>query len=652
MGDCGKKTQRDAEGRKHQEFHVYAGSLSKESHHMKRWLKRCAFVVLVIVSGAAIGSGSDDRQQPPPSPTPALQSATSPQGADQKPPAYDTSTVLKTTTRLVVVDVVATNKKNEAVTDLERPDFTILEDGKEQTIRVFSFQHPAAPPSPQASAPAVVTPAVAKLPDNVFTNAPRYTTTSALNVLLLDALNTTMPHQAYVRDQMIRFMAKMPKDRPIAIYTLGSKLTLLQDFTSDPETLREVIKKLKNGNSPLLDNAAGGPEQELLPSGAADSGLIPASMLQAMMQFEQERTSFQTDLRVTYSLNALNAIARSLSGYPGRKNLIWMTEAFPISIDPNMELTGDIFAGTRDYGPQIAAAADNLMNAQVAIYPVDARGLEPNSVFDASNNGHDKFGRVMTGPRMGTAISTENAQLSNVHAAMTDMAERTGGKAFYNRNDLDSSVGKSIEDGSTYYTLAYYPDNKNWNGKFRKIQVTTSRAGVKLRYRLGYYAVDPLVFAEQNKKQQATLFGEALNPDSPMATELRFDAGVIPPSEQTHNRVLVNFALDPHAISFDSQADGLHHAQVDCVVQAYSVKGKLIKTEASTVNASLKPETYDKVMRSVFPCQQFLVLPPGTYRLRLGVRDDRTGMIGTTNGRVVVAETPAPTAPPTEEKKP
>jgi VWFA-related protein len=618
---------------------------------MAHFFKRFCLLTFVTVSIAAIAT---DRQQPAasPSPTPAPQGAAAAQGTEKKPPVYESATVLKATTRLVVVDVVATDKKGEAITDLERSDFTVLEDGKEQTVRVFSFQQPKIPATAHGGAPAGVVPAAFKLPDNFFTNAPRYTPESALNVVLLDALNTTMPHQAYVRDQMIKYLGKMPQGRPVAVYTLGSKLTLLQDFTSDPETLRAVVKKLKGNSSALLDNPAGGPDQELLPPGVADSGLMPASMLQSMMAFEQERTSFMTDLRLTYTLNALNAIARSLSGYPGRKNLIWVSEGFPMSIDPNMELTGDIFAGTRNYGPQIAAAADNLIDAQIAIYPVDARGLEPNSVFDVSNSGRDKFGRSMNGPRMGTAISNENAALQNVHGAMTDMAERTGGKAFYNRNDIDSAIGKSIEDGSTYYTLAYYPENKNWNGKFRKIQVKVNRSGAHLRHQLGYYAVDPQIFAEQNKNQQATLFGEALSPDSPIATGLRFDAGVIQPSEQTQNKVLVNFALDPHAISFDYQADGLQHAQVDCVVQAYTSKGKLIKTEASTINASLKPDTFDKVMRSVFPCQQFVALPTGSYFLRLGVRDDRTGLMGTTSGRVTVAETPAGNAPSTERKKP
>src|SRR5262249_7699545 len=150
---------------------------------------------------------------------------------------------------------------------------------------------------------------------NVFTNVPRYSGSSALNVVLLDGLNTTLPHQAYVRDQMIHYLEKMPEGQAVAIYMLGSKLTLLQDFTTDPAVLREVMKRFKGKISPLLDNPGGGPEAELLPAGLADSGQIPDQMLQSMMRFEQERTSFQTDLRVNYTLAALSSIARALSGY-------------------------------------------------------------------------------------------------------------------------------------------------------------------------------------------------------------------------------------------------------------------------------------------------------------------------------------------------
>jgi VWFA-related protein len=437
---------------------------------------------------------------------------------------------------------------------------------------------------------------------------------------------------------MIRYLEKMPEGQPVAVYTLGTKLTLLQDFTNDPAVLKAVVKELKMKVSPLQDNPTGGPDIELLPAGLADSGMMPAGMLDAMQRFEQERIGFQTDLRITYTVNALTSIARSLSGYPGRKNLIWVSEAFPLSIDPNMELTGDIFAGTRNYGQQIAKAADALIDAQIAIYPIDARGLAPPAAFSAANSGRDKFGRSLgRGNRMGAVIASESAQRQNVHGTMQEMADRTGGKAFYNTNGIDEAIRKSIEDGSTYYTLAYYPENKNWNGKFRKIQVKVNQHGVKLRYRMGYYAVDPRVFVDQNQKQQMAAFELALSPDSPISTALPFNALVIPPAEKSPNTVRVNFGVDPHAISFEKQADGLEHATVECTVQVFSAKGKPMGGKLTTVNAALKQETFDKVMQDTFPCQQAVDLAPGSYFLRLGVRDDRTGLIGTTNAKVSIA---------------
>src|ERR1700704_461495 len=408
-----------------------------------RTLLGCSLIVLFATGmkpQAGNTSTQGDNQQTAP------QAAAPAQADEKKPvPVYESATVLKSITRLVVVDVVATDR-NGAITDLQRDNFTVLEDGKEQKIRVFNFQQPR---KSENGTGAVVPP---KLPENVYSNVARFSASSALNVVLMDALNTNLPHQAYVRDQMIRYLEKMPEGQPVAIYTLGSKLTLLQDFTNDPAVLKKIVKELKGKTSALQDNPGGGPAAELLPAALADSGMLPGQMLDSMQRFEQERVAFQTDLRVTYTLNALNSIARSLSGYPGRKNLIWISEAFPISIDPNMELSGDIFAGTRNYGQQIAEAADALIDAQIAMYPIDARGLEPNSMFDASSSGRDKFGRSLSRPgRLGNAISNENAQLQNVHGTMQDVADRTGGRAFYNTNGIDDAIRKSIEDGSTYY---------------------------------------------------------------------------------------------------------------------------------------------------------------------------------------------------------
>jgi VWFA-related protein len=576
--------------------------------------------------------------QPVANPSPQQSSAAPARKDDSTRVVYESATVLRAVTRLVVVDVVATDDEGKVVTDLKKEDFSISENNKQQQITAFSFQHPL----PPGTAP--VHEVKVNLQPNIFTNVPSYRPDGALNVLLLDGLNTNFANQAYARQQMLKYLDKIPEGRPIAVYMLSSKLRMLQDFTSDPEVLRKVVKNLKGEISPVLDNPAGGQEIELLPPGMADSGLVSQDVLTAMQEFENERVAFQTDIRVRYTLDAMNSLARMLSGYPGRKNLIWVSEAFPINLDPDFTLSVGSFDSMRNYAAQIAETSEHMVDAQIAVYPIDARGLVGSSYFDASSSGNDKFGRSLgRGGRLGQAISQESSQLQAVHGTMQDLAQRTGGKAFYNRNDLDSAIRSSIEDGSTYYTLAYYPENKNWDGKFRKIHVKVARDHVKLRYRVGYFAADPRAINKHDQKHEAAAFGQALSLDYPISTALRFHAGVVQPSEKTKNKVLVNFGIDPHAITFEKQDDGLQHASLDCAVQVYTDKGKLLKTQASTVNAQLKPETFARVMETIFPCQQYLDLEPGNYLLRLGVLDHASSLIGTTNARVTI-DAPNPSA--------
>jgi VWFA-related protein len=543
--------------------------------------------------------------------------------------AYESATVLRVTTRLVVLDVVATDSHGNPILGLESEDFTVLEDGKPQNVRAFGFQHPV-PADPKVATAAPV------LPPNVFTNIPRFQLSSSLNVILLDALNTPMTSQANMRQKMLHFIETMPAGSPTAVYTLGQKLRMIQDFTTDPSILKEAVKKAGSQSSPLLDNPTDGSETALYPPGFFDN--LPDEAQAAIQSFEAERTSFQTDIRVRYTLDALQSIAHSLSGYQGRKNLVWISQAFPLNINPDSTVSSNVeFGAARNYADDIAKTAEMLTDAQIAIYPVDAGGLSTSSLFSASNSGSDRFGRSRTsGPAFASALSQESNDLIATHDAMNLLADRTGGKAYYNRNDLDNAIRDGLNDGSTYYMLGYYPANKEWNGKFRKVQVKVGRSGVKLRYRLGYYAADPGSYVKESASQRARDLGAALSLDHPVSTSIFFQAGVYPPSEQTQNKVGVIYAIDVHALSLEHGDDGAEHGDIECVVQAFTEKGKPVNANGSIIKAALSPETYRKVMQSGFLCRTDLALPEGSYLLRLAVRDDRTGLIGTANARVTV----------------
>jgi hypothetical protein len=358
--------------------------------------------------------------------------------------------------------------------------------------------------------------------------------------------------------------------------------------------------------------------------------------------FQDQMTADFTDQRVQTTLAALNSLSRTLSGYPGRKNLIWISETFPFDVMLS-GVTARSTLNDRSYSHEIARTGNLLSDSQVAIYPLDARGLAVSGIFNVANSS-DQYGNGLGGATlrggMSSSMDREADDRMAAHGTMNDLADHTGGRAFYNRNDLDGAVRESITDGSTYYTLGYYPENKDWNGSFRNIQVKLRRGSVKLRYRIGYFAMDSAAFAKLNPKRQDEDFDDAMSLNIPIATAIPFQAVVLPPSAKTQNKVVVSYRVDPHALSFATSNDGLQAVNMECAVRVFPKKNpdKPVTTEAQKMGGALNPDAYAKVMKGFFPCRDELVLQPGDYLLRLGVRDNVTGLIGTANAALTIPE--------------
>jgi VWFA-related protein len=521
-------------------------------------------------------------------------------GADQQPSAPQaassaspSATVLRATTRLVVVDVVATDSKGEPVLDLTADDFTVLEGGKPQKISGFSFKRGNA-----------ATPASGGSNNGAFTNAPRFNNATSMNVILLDGINGDFAGYAYGRDQLLKFLDTGTLTQPTALYALEQKLTLLHDFTTDTTELKALV-------------------QEFKPKGPVHV----QDVYSAASPFSARKPSSSTTVNtMDVTITGLNSLARALAGYPGRKNLIWVSAGFPITLFPEIiydeatpfchpacgnpnNLTAaqnpsfSVGAG-KDVAEAVDKTANALMNAQVAVYPIDESGLQKDNHLNTINT-------------------------------MRSLADRTGGKAFYNRNDIDVGIRTSLEDGSTYYTLEYYPENKTWDGKFRVIQIK-GRSGVNLRYRQGYYALDPLLQSKDADKTLARNFSDSLSLDSPSATGVVFRAGIAPASTKTQ-QVTVNFAIDPHTLAFQHKDDGLEHALLSCAVAAFSEKGSLVKEEITNVSAAMKTDEFERMMKGQqFPCTRTIDLKPGSYNLTLGVVDRNSRLMGTTTAWVKV----------------
>jgi len=579
------------------------------------------------------------------SPVPAQQAAESPAALPRAGRTDIPAAVLRVTTRLVLVDVVVTDKDNRPVTGLTRDDFTLLENGQPQTISTFSFESPAVRAAGQPQPP--------PLPENVYTNRPEYRMPPGpLTILLLDALNTPATDQSFARQKMLEYLETqlLPNQRT-AILALTTNILILQDFTADPALLKAAVRKHLPQTSAALAREEGGLE---VPEAIASA--VSEQVLQNIERFETESSAVALDSRVNTTLAALRIIARAVAGYPGRKNLIWVSAAFPFTFIPEDSDNYDLL---RFYADDIRRTASSLTDAQVAVYPVDARGLVGAigaQLPTAAESGR-RQGRVAIGRDAGTAMDNRIRPMHDSQHTMKQIADATGGRAFLNRNDIDRAVTLSVEDGSTYYTLGYYPEDKAWDGKFRKLQVKLSRSGLRLRHRRGYYAIDPTESlrgearkrnkgeaasdTEDVEERKAELRAALSNPLP--ATAVTFRVGVPPPAPAAAGnpaRVECRFLVDAHTISFVEKA-GEQDSNLDFLVVAFNPEGKGVASGYQTVETRLPPDRFEWVKQNGLPFTLSLELAPGRYQLRMVVRDNRTGLVGTADASVIVEE-PAP----------
>ena len=551
--------------------------------------------------------------------------------AQQVPPVEKAESTLRVTTRLVLVDVVVTGKKGQPVTDLTVDDFVVKEGGQRQQITSFSLEQPLA----RAEQPVVEPPA---MPPDVYTNRYLYTRQSGpLTILLLDALNTPVEQQAIVRKKMLEYLTtQLQPDQRVAVLALTKRLWLLQDFTSDSRALLAALDGYTAERDTLAQRGKPGistpPDVEaaLASIGGLSTG---GSTQEAVMQMLADMEASSIAERVGITLGALRAIVRMTAGYPGRKNLIWVSAGFLLSLDPEINqrfapALGQVGIGLTSFSGEIRRTADLLTNARVAIYPVDARGLvgwspelAASTVPSVSNP------RGVRREGWAADLLPRRGETLNSQMAMEQLATETGGRVFKDRNDIDVAVANSIADGSTYYVLGYRPPKGKWNGKFRSIKVKVARKGVQVRHRRGYYAIDLRQREAWSVKTREQEFQAALSDPIPAAAVI-FRARIPPPEPAAVARVQIDFRVDVSTLTWEELGNGDRECKLEFYVAAYTEAGKQVDSYGLTTEARLRPEKYEEAVRNGLAHQMGLELEPGKYRLRLLVRDARTGLLG------------------------
>ena len=589
----------------------------------------------------------------------------------QNTPGRDAApiTTLRTGARLTVVDVVVTDHNHHPVHGLRREDFTLLEDKQPQALRFFEEQTPA-PADPDK------TKGVPILPPGIFTNYPPVPAGAALNVVLLDAINTPLQNQQIVRNQLLKFVKQEKSGTSVAIFGLSTQLVMLQGFTDNPEILRQAIERQSGKRSVLLNDVAGGngttPAQSDLITGsrqgsqaASAGGAVAPDAVSSLRTFDDIQKSFQLQARISYTLDGLNALARYLAGIPGRKNLIWFSGSFPFSILPAADASLNPFAAVSNEGDEYRDTVNLLTRAQVAVYPVDARGLQVNPGFSASNVGtrapsptsrrHDDF-----------AIN-----LAAEQETMLSMAAETGGRAFLNTNDLTKAVADAIDDGASYYTLAYAPPASKRRDDFRRIEVKLAKQGYTLNYRRGYYADEPPDASAAAKPGQA-LVDRAIRHGVPGATQLIYTQRVLPEDpagvtceslapgnianqpgfphiEPPYRNYILNFGADPRLIELDKGEDGNYHGAVDFLSLVYQADGRLANHTFLSSHLDLTPAQYASLLRGSLTLRQEISVPAkGDYFLRTAIHDLTSDRIGSREISLALVKNLPPAPVPAE----
>lgn len=592
-----------------------------------------------------------------------LQDAKSAPETEGASPSTTPSTVLKTSANLVLVDVVVTNR-GKPVLAIPMSRFHVFENGKERPIVAFDEHRPAQSEPNVAALKAQL----ASLPSQTFTNLPLYPSTGVVNVMLLDALNTPMADQAEARAQMIEYMKTVPAGTSMAIFTLASHLQMVEGFTTNAAKLAAAMKSKGTASSqsvitePQNSSAQRDIEQAVADVGA-DSDSPSPEVIGAMLQFESDLTDFQTNMRVRMTLDALDELARYLSGIPGRKNVIWFSGSFPITLNPDENQTS--YRNVENYSELIRQTSDLLTAARVAVYPIDARGLfnsptaradympSPNTM-SVSNRGRLSRGSVAANVDRDAMRSLDRAERE--HDSMTTIAEETGGRAFYNRNDLKAAVADAINNGESFYTLGFVPAGK-LDGHFRKIKVGLSGGRYELAYRLGYYADPSNRRSEHNRGVEGSSQAAILH-GAPDSTQVLFAARVLPATDPEFKglkmpgdpvgemasklkgplrRYLVDFTVDALTLKFNSEVGGMREDEVEFVLMAYDASGNRVNYQDHSYVIRLNSERYAWTMAHGLRARMALDLPAGRESLRVAVVDLDTQHTGSLEVPLTIA---------------
>ncbi len=515
---------------------------------------------------------------------------------------------LRVTTRLVSVDVVVEDASGHVVPGLTAGDFVLKENGREQRILSFTDETGAAARSVTAG------PGRGKAQ---FTNHPAVRGGAAVTLILFDLMNTPTAQQPFARTQLLRFLERLPEGSACGLFVLGSHVRVLQQVTTNRATLLAAAGRLGSLPADLVRDESDrerASDQAVREASARGVSPAPASRgtLREVVISYRERASNTGE--------ALAELTQAVAGYPGRKNLLWLAGSFPVAIGPSLQTETAVGALPQTLQlPGVHDGTGAMAASGIAIYPISTRGMASTAV------GAEVSGEAEAGPDGRMGVQTIQGQVSrqfDLQVAMEHLAGETGGRAFYNTNNLAGALEESLVEGQHSYRLDYVPENKKWDGAYRKLAVSLRGGrGYHLAYRQGYFATAE-AGSGGSPETSAAVRGRSLD-----ATGVLLAANVS--RRAAAGEVTVDAVIDAASVTFVTGPDGLRHARLLVLLTADGEGGTAPPEKQAVLNLGLEPADFQAVLARGIPVRQTLAGVAAGGGLRLAVRDLQTGQVGT-----------------------
>lgn len=554
-------------------------------------------LALIFLFAAAICA-----QTPTPSPTPAEDD------------------VVKISTTLIQVDVTVTDRNGKIIRDLKPEDFEIFENGEKQEITNFSFvsnvsdtiQTPAEQQKTKNNKSEIVPP-VALRPEQVRRTI----------ALVVDDLGLSFESVHYVRRALRKFVdEQMQPNDLVAVIRTGNGAGALQQFTSDKRQLYAAIENIKWNSYGRAGISAFAP-LEATPLEQAKSNGQEAS--EGDLEEEQNRirdfNEFREDLFSVGTLGAINFIVKGMNELPGRKSIMLFSDGFAICSPQNPDRCARIVDSVKQL-------TDLSNRAAVSIYTFDARGLLVTGLTAQDNTSG------VSADRLQNLSSTRSAEIFDKQEGLAYLAEETGGRKFFNTNDINKGLENALEDQKGYYLIGYQPDTETFDAKtrrFNKLQIKLRRKDATVRYRSGFFGVtDDQIKKPSNQTPAQQIYTALTSPFAASGITLRLNT--LFGNEKQGSFVRSLLYVNAKDLKFTDEPDGKKKAVFDVLAISFGENGAAIDQIGKTYTINVRGDGYQKLLQDGFV--YYFTLPvkkPGAYQYRVAIRDSVSGKVGSAN---------------------